>query len=77
MKITVDIPNCFINGEDSFISIENESFLYSRFNHAYHGLQDSFDDEVKSKRLKELCYDVCDIFITMIKEELICLKKKK
>lgn len=30
-----------------------------------------FDDEVKSKRLKELCYDVCDIFITMIKEELI------
>lgn len=33
MKITVDIPNCFINGEDSFISIENESFSYSRFNH--------------------------------------------
>jgi len=76
MKITVDIPDCFINGEDSFISIEGESFLYSRINHSYHGSQDSLDDEVKSKRLRELCNDVCDIFLTMIKEELICLKKK-
>lgn len=77
MKILIDIPDCFLDGDDTMVNIESESFSYSRFNHVYHGLQDSFDDEVKSKRLKELCYDVCDIFITMIKEELICLKIKK
>ena len=77
MKITVDIPDCFINGEDSFISIEGESFSYCRANHSYHGSQDSFNDEVKSKRLRELCNEVCDILIVMIKEELICLKIKR
>lgn len=71
MKILIDIPDCFLNGDDTLVNIESESFSYSRLNHTHHGSQDSLDDEVKSKRLMELCNDVCDIFITMIKEELI------
>lgn len=71
MKILIDIPDCFLDGDDTMVNIESESFSYCRINYTYHGSQDSFDDEVKSKRLRELCNDVSDIFITMIKEKLI------
>lgn len=71
MKILIDIPDCFLDGDDTMVNIESESFSYCRLNQTYYGSQDSLDDEVKSKRLRELCNDVSDIFITMIKEELI------
>ena len=77
MKILIDIPDCFLDGDDTMVNIESESFSYCRVNQIYHGSQDSFNDEVKSKRLRELCNEVCDILIVMIKEELICLKIKR
>ncbi len=73
MKITIEIPDTFRNGEDSMINIIGETFEYSRPDSRFHGIQSNFSqtEDQKDAALLEQCDSIADHVLKMIKEELI------
>lgn len=73
MKITIEVPEVFIDGEVSLIMISSENFGYSKSNSKLHGIQSNFlqSDDKKENALLHYCDCIADSVVKMINEELI------
>lgn len=72
MQITIDIPDVFMNGDNSMIEIRSDNFTYCHLCNSHHGIQSTSLDTAINESLMKHCDIIAEEVITMIKEKLIC-----
>ena len=73
MKITIDIPDAFVNDTNTMVTIDGETFHYARPDSRYYGLQSNFSqtDELKNDGLRKHCDAIAEHIVAMVIEDLI------
>lgn len=73
MKITIDIPDAFMNDTNTMVTIDGETFDYARLDSRYYGLQSNFSqtDELKNDGLRKHCDAIAEHIVAMVIEDLI------
>lgn len=53
MMIKVDIPEPFIDGDNTMVNITSDSFCYSSIDSRYEGFQSSYKDGNMNQKIQE------------------------
>lgn len=74
MKITIEIPEPFIDKDDTMVNIEGKSFNYMRMNMSHHGLAYDCIESKNKERYRDMMYHCDEIaynIVQMVKKKLI------
>lgn len=74
MKITIEIPEPFINKDDTMVIIEGGNFKYVRSDMRHHGLAHDCAESENKERYRDMMYHCDEIaynIVQMVKKKLI------
>lgn len=73
MTITIEIPDVFIDGDNTMVNISGDTFRYGRIDKRFHTIQSQFSqaDEDRQDRFMLHLDAISKIVVEIVKEGLI------